>query len=173
MQPFHRALLGRGYKAYVALNESVMIDKTPWLSEVLREKSVRVLIYNGNLDVIVHLKGTSELIRRLDWEGKKSFDESQKRSFLVWNEDERVRTFNGDKCCDKLCQINELAGHWVSGGGLTFLVVRNAGHMVPISQPRWARALAREFVKRKEEGERFSDPPQMKPPLTHSALKFC
>ena len=30
---------------------------------------------------------------------------------------------------------SELAGYVNEGGGLTFVLVRNAGHMVPISQP--------------------------------------
>ena len=35
----------------------------------------------------------------------------------------------------------ELVGYYTEGGGLTYLIVRNAGHMVPISQPLWAREI--------------------------------
>lgn len=34
-----------------------------------------------------------------------------------------------------LSERSELAGYVNEGGGLTFVIVRNAGHMVPISQP--------------------------------------
>ncbi len=35
----------------------------------------------------------------------------------------------------------------------TYLVVRNAGHMVPISQPLWARRIAKEFTRRRPKGD--------------------
>jgi hypothetical protein len=44
----------------------------------------------------------------------------------------------------------ELVGYATEGGGLTYLIVRNAGHMVPISQPRWAREIVYQFTH--EEG---------------------
>ena len=34
----------------------------------------------------------------------------------------------------------------VSGGNLTLLVVRGAGHMVPISKPRVAKQMAEDFI---------------------------
>ena len=66
------------------------------------------------------------------------------------------------------------------------MVVRNAGHMVPISQPLWARHIAREFTRErpKEEVEkeeedrkkrrrwRWQKPTQIKE-RAFSALKDC
>ena len=51
--PFHK-----GFIAYNQLNESIMVSKKPWLSEAL-ERGIEVLIYNGNLDVIVNIPGTN------------------------------------------------------------------------------------------------------------------
>ena len=43
------------------------------------------------------------------------------------------------------------------------MVVRNAGHMVPISQPRWAHELVTQFTHyKKGEKERFEQPDEMK-----------
>ena len=56
-----------------------------------------------------------------------------------------------------------LAGYANEGGGLTYVVVRNAGHMVPISQPRWAHELVTQFTHyKKGEKERFEQPDEMK-----------
>ena len=40
----------------------------------------------------------------------------------------------------------ELVGYYTEGGGLTYLIVRNAGHMVPISQPHWAREIVTQVM---------------------------
>ncbi len=116
---------------------------------------IEVLIYNGNLDVIVHLSGTNALVRSLNFSRRHEFDSSKRKLFWVLNED------NGE---------GELAGHLLEGGGLTYLVVRNAGHMVPISQPRWAREMAKQFTRRS--GQRWSKPEEIKE-RQFSALKDC
>ena len=58
------------------------------------------------------------------------------------------------------------AGYVNEGGGLTYVVVRNAGHMVPISQPRWAHDMVTQFTHYKrtedENGQRFDKPDQMR-----------
>ena len=51
------------------------------------------------------------------------------------------------------------------------MIVRNSGHMVPISQPRWARQIAFDFT-RKREGERFAKPEEIEP-LEFSSLAGC
>ena len=65
-----------------------------------------------------------------------------------------------------MCQLILIiisAGYANEGGGLTYVVVRNAGHMVPISQPRWAHDLVTQFTHyRKGEKERFEQPDEMK-----------
>ena len=54
------------------------------------------------------------------------------------------------------------AGYANEGGGLTYVVVRNAGHMVPISQPRWAHNMVTQFTHyKKGERTRFEKPAEM------------
>ena len=139
----------KGYESYAYLNTSVIISKKPWLNDILEEGEIEVLIYNGNLDVIVHVLGMSNVVKTLQWRERSAFQKSERDTFWVWN-DETER--------------GEMAGYFNEGGGLTFMVVRNAGHMVPISQPRWARQLVYEFTHKKAKsrgGDRFARPEEM------------
>lgn len=125
------------------LGKAVMYSKKSWLNDILNEGSIEVLVYNGNLDVIVNVPGTNKVINSLEWKRKSRF--GKRKIFWVWNEDTKA---------------HELAGHVAQGGGLTYVIVRNAGHMVPISQPLWAQSLAKEFVH-KNSSHRFRPPNKM------------
>ncbi len=96
-RPFHR-----GYHSYVYLNESVMVSKKPWLNQVL-DAGIEVLIYTGNLDVIVHVPGTSAIVRSLRWRRRDGFDRSRRETFWVWHPDEAR---------------GRIAGYYNEGGGL-------------------------------------------------------
>ena len=68
---------------------------------------------------------------------------------------------------------NILAGYVNEGGGLTYVVVRNAGHMVPISQPRWAHDMVTQFTHyKKGEKTRFEQPEEMAPLNSSDANTF-
>ncbi|XP_047999677.1 vitellogenic carboxypeptidase-like [Leguminivora glycinivorella] len=100
-------------------NESM----APWISELL--EYYRVLVYNGQLDIIIPYPGTVDFIRHLNFSGA---EEYEKASRNVW----RV---NGD-----------VAGYVKQAGKLTEILVRNAGHMVPLDQPEWARDMITRFT---------------------------
>ena len=51
------------------------------------------------------------------------------------------------------------------------MVIRNSGHMVPISQPRWAEQLVYEFTYL-DESERWKKPKE-KRKLVHSSFENC
>ncbi len=157
----------KGYVSYNHLNEVIMTSKKPWLSEAL-ERGLEVLIYNGNLDVIVNVPGifflsvsrvkfskryflgTNRVVNSLQWSGKKEFLNSERKDFWVYNE----RSGQG-----------ELAGYVNEGGGLTYAIIRNAGHMVPISQPLWALDLVTQFthLSATPASNRFEKPSEIKP----------
>ena len=129
------------------LNQTIMVSKKAWLEEVLERGGIEVLIYNGNLDIIVNVAGTNRMVNSLNWSGKGEFIKSKRKNYWVWNEEEaRV----------------EMAGYVNEGGGLTYLIVRNAGHFVPISQPRWAHDLVTQFTHHIPGSERYGTPPQIK-----------
>ena len=140
-------IFNQGYDSYLHLNRTMMASKKGWLEEVLERGRIEVLIYNGNLDVIVNVAGTNRVVNSLQWSGKGEFVKSKRRNYWVWNEEE---------------SRGEMAGYVNEGGGLTYLIVRNAGHMVPISQPRWARDLVTQFTHHIPGSERFGTPPQIK-----------
>ena len=62
-----------------------MVSKKDWLEETLEREGIEVLIYNGNLDVIVNVAGTNRLVNSLRWSGKGEFAKSERKSFWVWN----------------------------------------------------------------------------------------
>ena len=64
-----------------------MVSKKRWLEETLERGGIEVLIYNGNLDVIVNIAGTNRVINSLQWSGKGEFSKSERKSYWVWNPD--------------------------------------------------------------------------------------
>lgn len=134
-QSFNDELLSANH-----LDKAVLVSKKDWLARVLDQGDLEVLIYNGNLDVLVNVPGMNRVVNSLEWRDKGEFNRSE--IFWVWNEEDGRA---------------EMAGHVTSGGRLTYVIVQNAGHMVPISQPRWARALSVEFLHKDPE-DRFHEP---------------
>lgn len=106
----------------------------PWLGALLDTGRYRVLLYSGQLDVIVPYRGTVNVAKSLRWSGAEQF---QNASRTVW----RVPVSD----CDR-CNITVVAGYAIASGPLTVLLVRNAGHMVPYDQPEWAHDLIKRFT---------------------------
>ena len=77
--------LNRGIESYHNLNNTIMVSKKDWLEETLEREGIEVLIYNGNLDVIVNVAGTNRLVNSLRWSGQGEFAKSERKSFWVWN----------------------------------------------------------------------------------------
>lgn len=77
----------------------------------------KVLIYNGQLDIIVAYPLTENYLMNLQWPGAEVYKKAQRRVWKV-----------GD----------EIAGYVKHADNLIEILVRNAGHMVPADQPKWA-----------------------------------
>lgn len=108
------------------LANDVMQSVAPWISELLSHYNV--LVYNGQLDIIVAYPLTINYLRNLQFSGA---DEYKKAARHIW-------TVDGD-----------IAGYVKQAGNLTEVLVRNAGHMVPGDQPQWAFDLITRFTHRK------------------------
>jgi cathepsin A (carboxypeptidase C) len=93
------------------------------------ENGIRVLIYVGDQDFICNWIGNKEWVLKLDWKGKDQFNNVQ---------DTVYRTNKGED-----------VGKIRSFGGLTFLQVFNAGHMVPMDQPETSLYMFNEFISGK------------------------
>ncbi|VVC29665.1 Serine carboxypeptidase, serine active site,Serine carboxypeptidases, histidine active [Cinara cedri] len=115
--------------------EDHMQSVSPWLSALLDDGRYRVLLYSGQFDLVVPYSGTVSMARSLRWSGAEHFKNATR---TIW----RVRGLEN---------TTNVAGYATSFGPLTLLLVRNAGHMVPVDQP----ARAHEMITRFTSGEPF------------------
>ncbi|KAF6214646.1 hypothetical protein GE061_009389 [Apolygus lucorum] len=105
----------------------LMVDEllsiVPWL-EVLMN-NYKVLLYNGQLDLICAYPLTMNYVRKLKWKGAEEYANADRKQWYVGK---------------------ELAGYSKTAGSFTELLVRNAGHMVPGDQPLWAMDMITNFA---------------------------
>ena len=86
--------------------------------------------------MMIHTLGMNRVVQDLQWKNRQEFDSSGSAALLLPAQHGRDR----------------LAGHYGQGGGLTYLVVRGAGHMVPVSRPGVAARILQLFTTRGEWG---------------------
>ncbi|XP_026804483.1 venom serine carboxypeptidase-like [Rhopalosiphum maidis] len=122
---------------YERMKYDIPLSVAPWLAELLDTGRYRVLLYSGQLDVIVPYRGTVNVARALRWAGAERFRNAT-RSIWMPN-------------CSSRCRTTKVAGYATTHGPLTVLLVRNAGHMVPYDQPAWAHNMIELFTS----GESF------------------
>lgn len=113
------------------------------LLEGLLDAKTRVLLIAGDLDLITGHAGVQDVALELQWEGGEDFRQAEKQ---VWMDQNR---FAGNIQASK-------------DGGLTYALVRNAGHGAGIYQPVRVLELMKGFVGRELGGgyrfeEDFSD----------------
>ena len=111
---FH-GLDGDENKVEEHLKLDIMDSVAPYLTELLH--SYRVMIYNGQLDIIVAYPLTINYLKVLNFDGAKDYKKAIRR---IWRVDK------------------EIAGYVKEAGNLVEVLVRNAGHMVPHDQPKFA-----------------------------------
>ncbi len=105
----------------------VMQSVKPWVQELLEH--YKVMVYSGQLDIIIAWPLTESFLTSLKWSGA--------GKYLV--KDRKKWTVDG-----------ELAGYVKEVDNLTQVLVRNAGHMVPYDQPKWALDLIDRFTSGKK-----------------------
>jgi len=101
-----------------------------WKVAVIANANYSVLIYNGQLDVIIAVPLTMEWVGQLTWTGT---DELRQAPRTVW----------------KVADTDpEIAGYVKTANNNRFFLatIRNAGHMVPHDQPRAALDLLERFL---------------------------
>lgn len=107
-----------------SLRQDFVQSVAPWVSELLSH--YRVLIYNGQLDIIVAYPLTVDYLRNLNFSASEEYKTAKRYEWIV---------------------DNDIAGYVKEAGNLTEVMVRNAGHMVPADQPVWALDLISKFVR--------------------------
>lgn len=102
-------------KVEIHLKRDVMDSVALWVAELL--STYRVCIYNGQLDIIVAYPLTVNYLQNLKFKGSDIYRSAPR---YIWKID------------------GEIAGYAKEAGNLVEVLVRNAGHMVPADQPKWA-----------------------------------
>ncbi|KAK8579685.1 hypothetical protein V6N12_069996 [Hibiscus sabdariffa] len=93
---------------------------------VLLEDGIKLLVYAGEYDLICNWLGNSRWVHAMQWSGQKEFVASPEVPFIV----------DGSE-----------AGVLKTHGPLGFLKVHNAGHMVPMDQPKAALEMLKRWTK--------------------------
>ena len=108
----------------------IKMQSMAWKVAAIANANYSVLIYNGQLDIIIAVPLTMEWVGQLEWVGA---DELHKATRTVWKVDPTDR---------------EVAGYVKMANNNRFFLatVRNAGHMVPYDQPRAMLDLLERFL---------------------------
>lgn len=115
-----------GETVLLSLSLDILQSVAPIISELLSH--YRILFYNGQLDIVVAYPLTENFLRNLNFSASKEYCKAPR---FIWTVDD------------------EIAGYIKKAGNLTEALVRNAGHMVPHDQPKWAFDLITRFVRNK------------------------
>lgn len=115
-----------GSKVEEMLLEDIMKSVKPWIQEIM--DNYKVMIYNGQLDVIIAYTLTENFLNSLEWKNAKEYKESPR---YIWKVDGQV------------------AGYVREVPNFVQVLVRNAGHMVPYDQPKWAYDMITRFTMEK------------------------
>ncbi|PSN32632.1 hypothetical protein C0J52_26170 [Blattella germanica] len=108
---------------YAKMIPDFMNSVKPWLEELIEH--YRVLYYNGQMDIIVAYPLSVRMFNTLQFGAAEEYRNATR---VPWYVD------------------GELAGYMKSAGKFTEVLVRNAGHMVPTDQPKWAFDLINRFT---------------------------
>lgn len=93
----------------------------------LLESGLKVILYNGEMDLLCNEKGILDMIDNLQWGGEKGFSSNTKE--YSWNyRDHETKT-------------DLLAGNILLDRNLTYITVHNASHMVPNDKSLYSRGV--------------------------------
>jgi carboxypeptidase C (cathepsin A) len=90
-------------------------------------ENYKFMFYSGQMDgSSCNFLGTQRMIAALEWDGKESYENSER---VVWKVDDKV------------------AGYFKGNvKGLSYVLVANSGHLVPTNQPENALDMLRRFI---------------------------
>jgi vitellogenic carboxypeptidase-like protein len=101
-----------------------------WKIAAISNANYSVMIYNGQLDIIIAVPLTMEWVSQLNWIGTNELRRAPKTVWKVHDNDP------------------EVAGYIKTANNNRFFLatIRNAGHMVPYDQPRAMLNLLERFL---------------------------
>ncbi|XP_055810737.1 serine carboxypeptidase-like [Solanum dulcamara] len=94
----------------------------------LLDDGINLLIYAGEYDLMCNWLGNSNWVHAMEWSGQRDFGAAPSITFTVDGEEKGVQKNHGP---------------------LTFLKVHDAGHMVPMDQPKAALAMLQRWTQGK------------------------
>lgn len=100
------------------------VSVAPYIAELL-DAGVRVLIYNGDRDLTTCAQGSEMVLNKMKWSGQDEWPTADRGLWMV---------------------NDSVAGFSKGVYGLQFVVVYNAGHLLPNSNPQQALDLITRFV---------------------------
>ncbi|XP_071108881.1 probable serine carboxypeptidase CPVL isoform X1 [Haliotis cracherodii] len=109
------------------LSNDFMMSVKPWLATVM--DNYKVMLYNGQLDIIVANPLTEAMLQTVDWRGLQAYKAAQR---TVWK-------VNADD--------DEVAGYVRQVDNFYQVVVRDGGHILPHDQPARSFDMIRRFVE--------------------------
>ncbi|CAF3757089.1 unnamed protein product [Rotaria magnacalcarata] len=107
-----------------------MMQSMAWKVAAIANANYSVMIYNGQLDIIIAVPLTMEWVNQLNWIGTNELRQAHR---IVW------KVADNDP---------EIAGYMKTANNDRFFLatIRNAGHMVPYDQPRAMLNLLERFL---------------------------
>jgi len=122
-----------GGKVEKYLRNDMYQSVKPWIEDLLdAPQNYRILMYSGQLDIIVASTLTDNFISTLKWSGADAFSKAERKLWKVGA---------------------DLAGYAKSYKNFAQVIVRNAGHMVPYDQPKWSFDMINRFTAGKPFGK--------------------
>nr|KAF6469201.1 carboxypeptidase vitellogenic like [Molossus molossus] len=115
-----------GSKVAKYLREDTVKSVKPWLTEIMN--NYKVLIYNGQLDIIVAAPLTEQSLMAMDWKGSREYKKAKKK---IW------KIFESDA---------EVAGYVRQVGDFHQVIVRGGGHILPYDQPLRSFDMINRFI---------------------------
>nr|XP_018897587.1 PREDICTED: venom serine carboxypeptidase-like [Bemisia tabaci] len=107
------------------LRGDIMRSVMPWVEELLEAQEFPIMFFSGQLDILVAYPMSVAFYDALRWPRASEYHRAKRCQFKVGN---------------------DVAGYYKSAGTFIEVLVRNTGHMAPISQPRWTFELLDRFV---------------------------
>ncbi|XP_057638412.1 probable serine carboxypeptidase CPVL isoform X2 [Chionomys nivalis] len=108
------------------LREDTLQSVKPWLAEIMDH--YKVLLYNGQLDIIVAAALTERSLMAMNWKGSKEYKKAQRK---VW------KIFKSD---------NDVAGYVRQVDKFYQVIVRGGGHILPHDQPLRSFDMINRFI---------------------------
>ncbi|KAF5282417.1 hypothetical protein FQR65_LT14311 [Abscondita terminalis] len=113
-----------GKKVLAAMIPDVMQSIVPLLTDLL--DNYKILFYNGQFDILIAYPLMMNFLQKMEFKDSDAYKVAERH---IWRID------------------GDVAGYVKEAGNIMDLLVRNAGHMVPMDQPKWALDMITRFTR--------------------------